>query len=279
MRAAALALCALALAACAAEDPAVAAERNWDRCSSNNGDANQRLLACTALIDAPATTKERRAAAMLRRGETHFYSANYVRAIADFGRVLRLEPNNVQALYQRGMAHYDRGAYAIAGKDFDAVLAIDPYHAEARHWRANVQDDLISAYDNQIVRLDSMIAERPADANLRNSRCWLRAINGRDLPEALADCEEGVRLAPQDQNILDSRGLVHYKLGNFDAALADYSAALALEPERGHYMFGRALALHALGRVDEANAAFAAAEAAEPGVTALYAGYGAPRPS
>lgn len=279
MRAAALALCALALAGCAAEDPAVAAERNWDRCTSNNGDANQRLLACTALVDAPATTKERRAAALLRRGETHFYGANYVRAIADFGRVLRLEPNNVQALYQRGMAHYDRGAYAIAGKDFDAVLALDPYHAEAAHWRANVNDDIMARFDNQVAQLDTLITEQPADASLRNSRCWLRGTNGRELPEALADCDEGLRLAPEDHNILDSRGLVHYKLGNFDAALTDYTAALALDPERGHYMFGRALALHALGRLEEANAAFTAAEAAEPGVTALYASYGAPRPS
>jgi len=88
-----------------------------------------------------------------------------------------------------------------------------------------------------------------------------------------------LRLEPGDENALDSRGLVHYKRGDFEAALADYDAALAINAERGHYMFGRALALQALGRADEASAAFAAAEQREPGVGALYYSYGAPGPA
>jgi tetratricopeptide (TPR) repeat protein len=275
---AALAFCALALAACAAEDPALAAERNWARCGAE-GDANQRLQACTALIDAPATTRERRAAALMRRGETRLELGQYVRAIGDFGRVLRLEPRNAQALFQRGMAHYDRGAYAIAGRDFDAVLALDPAHEEALHWRANVTDDLVSQFDNQIAQIGTLIQERPGESSLRNSRCWLRVTHNRELPEALADCNEALRLDPKSAAALDSRGLVHYKLGDFEASLADYDAALALEAERGHYMFGRGLALQALGRAEEADAAFAAAESAEPGVAELYRSYGAGGPT
>lgn len=273
---AALALCALALAACAGEDPAIVAEENWARCAAR-GETRERLIACTAVAEAATTSVERRAAAMLRRGETRLELGQYMRAIGDFGRVLRLEPQNTQALFQRGIAHYDRAAYGAAARDFDAVLALDPAHAEALHWRANVSDELEADFDDQLARLTAMIDDAPEDAGLRNNRCWLRVTHTRELSEALADCNEALRLEPNNEAALDSRGLVNYKLGNFDAALADYDAALAIDKERGHYQFGRGLALQALGRAEEADAAFAAAEANEPGIGELYIGYGAPR--
>lgn len=271
-----VALCVLALVACAAEDPAVVAEQNWTRCAAR-GDANERLIACTALVDAPATAAERRAAALLRRGETRLELGQYVRAIADFGLVLRLEPQNAEALFKRGMAHYDRSAYTAAARDFDAVLAIQPTHAEALHWRANVTDDLAANFDDELATLFDLIEQSPDNAGLHNNRCWLRVTNGRELDEALADCNEALRLEPNNEATLDSRGLVYYKLGNFDASLADYDAALAISADRGHYLFGRGLALQALGRAEEAQAAFEAAERNEPGIGELYRSYGAPR--
>lgn len=191
--------------------------------------------------------------------------------------MLRLEPQNAEALFKRGMAHYDRSAFAAAARDFDAVLVIDPAHAEALHWRANVSDDLSAAFEEQLNSLYRLIDEAPDDASLRNNRCWLRVTHGRELDEALADCNAALRLEPNNEAALDSRGLVHYKLGNFEASLADYDAALAIDSDRGHYLFGRGLALQALGRAQEAETAFSAAERSEPGVGELYRSYGAAR--
>jgi len=271
---AALALCALALAACAADDPALAAQRDQALCD-NGLDPRESLLACSRVIEAESSTSVQRTTAMVRRGETHMLTGNYVRAIADFGRALRLQPSNTDALIQRGAAHFERGAFEAAGRDFDAVLAIAPAHADALQWRASAAEKIESAFVVQLANLDARIAAKPGDATLLNNRCWLRVTRGRDLDLALADCNESLRLEPANKHTLDSRGLVHYMRGDFEAALADYEAALAIEAGRGHYLYGRGLALQALGRLADAAAAFAAAEAAEPGVGALYQSYGA----
>src|SRR5215471_8613239 len=38
------------------------------------------------------------------------------------------------------------------------------------------------------------------NAEVFNARCWARAIAGRDLQQALADCGESLRLRPNDAN-------------------------------------------------------------------------------
>jgi tetratricopeptide (TPR) repeat protein len=58
----------------------------------------------------------------------------------------------------------------------------------------------------------------PKSADAYNGRCWARALAGRDLDQALADCDGSLRLSPDDANGLNSRGLVQRKLGAFDRA-------------------------------------------------------------
>lgn len=268
----AAALCVLTLAACAAEDPQVRAERNWRVCNGD-GATSERLKACGVVAGADVTA-ERRAAALLARGVMRLQEAQYVRAIADFGRTLRISPNNTEALFRRGVAHYDRGAFDAAERDFAAVVAINPSH-EAAGWIPLLGEARAEGFNAQLTHLNSLIDLRPEDWNTLNTRCWLRAVRGVELEQALQDCNEALRLNAAFEHAFDSRGLVHYKLGQFEAALADYDAALKIDETRGHFMFGRGLSLKALGRVEEAEAAFAAAEAAEPGIAALYLTYGA----
>jgi tetratricopeptide (TPR) repeat protein len=62
------------------------------------------------------------------------------------------------------------------------------------------------------------------------------------LEEALADCNEALRLKPDNAFTLDSRGLVYLKLGQFDRAIVDYDAALKLDPKLAGSNYGRGLA-------------------------------------
>ena len=44
----------------------------------------------------------------------------------------------------------------------------------------------------------------------------------RDLPQALADCDESLRLGPGNANTLDSRGFVYLRLDRLNEAIAEY---------------------------------------------------------
>lgn len=65
---------------------------------------------------------------------------------------------------------------------------------------------------------------------------------GDQLQRALADCNESLRQRANDANALDSRGLLHLKLADLDAAITDYEAALRLDPRRPGSLYGCGIA-------------------------------------
>ncbi len=272
MRRAAILLC-LAFAACAPADPAFVAERNWELCETSPY-SEQKLQACSTVIEDASQSEDRRAAAFINRGAERANLGQHARAIADFGRALRLSPNNAHVHLERGMVHENRGAYDDAVRAFDAALAIEPNMSLAIERREAALGARAQSYREQIDEFTQALADDPRNAELFNARCWVRAVNGEELDLALADCNMALSLDPVQAAALDSRGLVHLKRRDFAAALADYDAALKITPTRGHFMYGRGLARLGLGLKTEGDADLAAAEAAEPGVASLYRGYG-----
>ncbi len=272
MRRAALVLV-CALAACGSADPAALAERQWEVCETSL-DPHQQIEACSAVIGQLGTSDERRATALINRGAQRADLSQHVQAIADFGRALRIDPNNAHARLERGMVHHDRGAYDSALGDYDAALSIDPRMQMALERRQAALAARGQAQLSQIEQLTRALASDPRNAILLNNRCWQRAIGNDNLELALADCNAALAIEPDYAAALDSRGLVHLKQGAFEAAIADYDAALAADAARGHYLYGRGVARLRLGLKPEGQADLAAGEQAEPGVARLYAGYG-----
>jgi tetratricopeptide (TPR) repeat protein len=263
---------AAALAACAPADPAVVLAQNLAACETG-AFPEQRMAACSAVAADTGATAQQRAAALIQRGMSRAAEGHHTRAVADFGRALRLDPANSDALSERGAVHQERGAYDLAMRDYEAALAIDPQNSMASYRREQAMTGRMDAVQQQLAQLTEVLTRDPENATALNNRCWLRAVNDDDLNAALADCNAALRIEPESANALDSRALVYLKRGEFAAALADYDAALALEPRRGHYVYGRGLARVGLGQA-EGQADLASAEALEPGVTAAYAGYG-----
>jgi tetratricopeptide (TPR) repeat protein len=95
------------------------------------------------------------------------------------------------------------------------------------------------------------------------------------LEEALADCNEALRLAPDDPGTLDSRGFTYLKLGRFEQAIADYDAALARNPRDPGSLYGRGLArLRGRNDPEGGRADLTSAKTLDPGVAAEFARYG-----
>jgi tetratricopeptide (TPR) repeat protein len=244
----------------------------WAVCQSGMM-AEQRAVACTAVIADPNTEAAQRAVALLQRGRLRAEIGQHARAVADYGRALRIDQNLAQAYAERGFIHEQRGAFDRAIRDYDAALAVDPGLAIALERRDEALVALADSYRGQVEAFTEALTRSPNDTQLLNGRCWVRGVNGEELDAALADCNAALLLEPGFAAALDSRGLVNLKRGAFAEAFADYDAALAVDPGRGHYLYGRGLARLGMGQAVEAQQDFAAAETAEPGVTSLYASY------
>jgi tetratricopeptide (TPR) repeat protein len=262
-----------ALAACSVGAPVPHTEADWAACTGGTYDA-VRISACTTVASDTAADDQRRAAALVQRGVVRAQQGQLGRAVADFGRALRFDPNSSDALVERGRVHQQRGAFDIALRDYDAALAIDPNLPLALEQRESALEGRFDTIFGELDRLDAALRRDPQNPQLLNNRCWLRATSALDLEAALADCDAAIAADPTFGAAWDSRGLVHLKRGEYEAALADYERALEINASDAHYLYGRGLARQALGRLEEAQADFAAAEVAEPGIGAQYRTYG-----
>lgn len=273
-----LAFC-LAAAACGPEARSVrSTDRDWFLCDVVQGDPASKEEACNAVIADPGRLVGERAAAYVNRGVLRADQMQDARALADFGRALRLGGADAQALLARGVLHLSRDAFDEAIGDFDAALALAPDWSDAQRERERAVIWREDAYYDRLDQVEEGLSLDPDNPSFLNERCWLRAVAGEELEQALEDCNRSLRVRPDDANTLDSRALVHLKQGEFAAALADYELALALSPGSGRYVYGRGLAQAGLGRNAEANANIAAGEAAAPNISRTFTRYGVTAP-
>jgi tetratricopeptide (TPR) repeat protein len=221
------------------------------------------------------------AAAYSRRGTASAGRHDYEHAIADLTRACELGPTEPEYFYQRGIVHLNNMQIDLAAADFDRALALKSDDVPALEARAQLRlraRDIVGAGAD----LDAMVRVAPKEANLHlflargyesldrlpesiaqfdlwisahaddsrmpealSGRCWVRAVQGRDLDKALSDCnaalKRSAKASPLNARILDSRGLVRLRLGDYDKSLADYDASLKIRPNDAWALYGRGI--------------------------------------
>lgn len=151
-----------------------------------------------------------------------------------------------------------------ARKLLDEAFAWDPENRQARLQQARWQvqdeqlDEALATYDQLVEEspADTALMAERADAYLRagkpetgievwkelekqvahastaeralvlNGLAYFRAVGNIELDEALEDIELAIKLIGEDAAKLDTRGYVHYRRGDYQAALADLDPAV-----------------------------------------------------
>lgn len=177
------------------------------------------------------------------------------------------------AYFTRAEMRVEAGRIDEAVADFDAIIGMSPRSTEAYLGRAMAR---VEKKQFDLAETDLKKAQQlaPMNASVHNGLCWALAMQGTQLDRALGYCNLAVGLAPNDTPAIDSRALVHLKMGKHDLALADYERAVRLVPSSAHYMYGRGVALLRLGRKPEGQRWVDLALKADPEVARVYAGYG-----
>ena len=122
--------------------------------------------------------------------------------------------------------------------------------------------------------LDQAVAKRETAAELRNSRCWIKALGNIDLDGALADCNRAIELSSQPATYFDSRALVQFRAGRIKEALADYDGALAIVPDIPASLFMRGMLRKRAGTGDGGVADLTAARTLYPSIDKSSRRYG-----
>ncbi len=176
-------------------------------------------------------------------------------AIADRQAAYDLEPSNDNARALAGMlAEHGRVEAALELLDLLAVNDDDlPYHTDTLASVMALGGDVAGGH----ALIEDLVAQQPQNATALNGDCWFRGLFQVALESALARCTQAVERAANPAAALDSRALIHFRLGDYAAALADLDAVLAVQPDlaESHYLRGivRLHAGDAGGREDMAT--------------------------
>lgn len=244
-----------------------------------------------------------------QRGLVYLRLAQPDRAMADFGRALALAPDDVEArvaraaLLLRGTSAAGPAQDAGAGEDASpgvdagflpagaavtaaqvaaALTDLDVADRDASA-QADIRLMIAAAYARggrlsaAIRQYDLWTVAHPDDARVAsalNASCWDRALLGTQLDRALAACKGALRLTSQTAPILQSRGLVRLRLGQYTGSIADFSAALKRMPHSPWSLYGRGWDELRLGRIDAGRADIAAALALAPRIGERARAYG-----
>lgn len=225
----------LLLLAFLAGTAASAQSTDADRCAVAEGEG--AIAACSGIIAAGDGAEI--AWALFDRARAYFNAKMYGSAIADLTEVLRLKHDDPEALENRGLAFLAMDDYRRAVNDFGRLIEIQPQQGK---W-------------------------------LRE-RCFARAVSGRDLDDAMEDCNQALALAPKDAGALDARCFVQVRTAAYALAVADCTAALAADPRLASSRYLRGVAKSRSGDIKSADADIDTARAMDPGIVQTFANYG-----
>jgi tetratricopeptide (TPR) repeat protein len=208
----------------------------------------------------------------------NFHGANRqpMLALADLDQAISLKADHAAARISRAGLQLSRLEATGNGRIEDIITDVDMARSAAAresdvHFEAGrlyagagAQEQALEAFDHWLAlhRADS----RAADA--RAGACRARAVLNRELNRALDDCNAAVRDRLGMPLPLESRGLVHLRLRNFEKAITDYDKVLAEQPRNAWALYGRGLAKLGKGSTADGELDIAKAKAANPRVVA-----------
>lgn len=269
-----LSLAALSLIACVGPGRATTAE--VEACA-DPGAPQKAIAACTRAIESGELDGERLGIVYFNRAASYSNAGDQGKALADLNEALRLLPGSAQAYGMRGIVHGLKGDLDAAIADFTISIDGDPTLVDSFTNRGKALQDK-GEFARAIADFNRALQMQPRNAFALNGRCWARGVLNVDLDAALVDCKAGVEAGgPDVANTLNSRGLVHFRRGEYREAIASYDASLQSNPGIASSYYMRGLSKRALGGQD-AQADIDKAVSLEPGVRERYAGYGVAPP-
>jgi len=179
-------------------------EQLWQSCIGATTTADDRVTACSAVIDGETEAGRKLAGAYCNRGHGLTEQRQLDAALADLNEAIRIDPAYPCAYTNRGRV------YAFK-RDFDHAMA--DYE----------QLDRAAADFGEAARI------APTDARGWRNRGMIRLYQG-DNKGGLADYDKALQYDPADAYSWNNRAQAKLRLGDKAGAMADFRKALEISP-------------------------------------------------
>jgi tetratricopeptide (TPR) repeat protein len=239
------------------------------------GSGDEAIAACTRAINSGRFDKRNLAMIYSNRGLQWERKQDYDKAFKDHNEALRLDPTYAAGFMHRGNTYARRGDFERALADHSEAIRLAPKDGDAFYNRGYTYSRK-GDHERAVVDFSAGLEVDAKNSRLWGQRCWSRAVVGKQLQDAIEDCNKAQSLAPKIPQILGYRGFIHLKLGQFDKALADYDAAFALTtaPDNAEWLYGRGVAKVRAGDARGGNADIDRAKGLKADIAEDFAKYG-----
>ena len=225
-------------------------------------------------------------ASMLQEGKSAIYFDDYVSAIDNFNRIIRVKPYLSEPYFFRGLAKLNLDDFEGAVKDYTRAIELNPNYFHAYMYRGIAYQQL-GQLEEAMADYDTAVAINPGDAYVYANRAVARAemgdykgaeedysralrIDGRllaaylnraimrerlnDTEGAVKDCNAAIKLNMFSDEAYGLRGYLAYRQGDRKEAIADYTRALKANPNNIRVLMSRAMVWYELKEYPEALA-------------------------
>ena len=162
------------------------------------------------------------------RGGVHEALGDREAAIADAQAAYDLDPSTYFALNLAELLAY--GGKRDEALDLLADLPVSDDEEGSYASTFATVAGLAGRTDDAIAALEEQVADKPTNASVLNADCWFRGLFNVQPETALSSCTKAIERATNSAPMLDSRAMVSYRMGDYDAALSDLDSALELAP-------------------------------------------------
>jgi tetratricopeptide (TPR) repeat protein len=182
--------------------------------------------------------------------ESHSYAGRHHEAIAEYRKVLQLDPEMVEALYNVGNEFYRTRDYDRAAKSFENAIKVDPTHLKSYNNLGIVLTD-IGQPKKAIKVLTRVTAIDPGYV-----KAWislgLAYYAVEQYPKAAMTFKEALRINPESADAYTNLGNTYTVQQLYPEAVEAYRKALLLNGEDAntHYNLGTTYAR--MGRTNDA---------------------------
>ncbi len=231
------------------------------------------LLIATILIVMGATSwlfhlQETNIDAYKNQGFSYDNKKDYDLAIAEYNKVIKLDPNSANAYYNRGLAYYHKKEYDQAIADYNKAIAINPNYTDAYIYRGNAYNEKKES-DKAMADYNKAIAIDPNSTNAYIYR-GLAYEQKKEYDQAIVDYNKAIAINPNYTDAYIYRGNAYNEKKESDKAMADYNKAIAIDPNSTNAYIYRGLAYEQKKEYDQAIVDYNKAIAIDPNSANAY---------
>ena len=163
------------------------------------------------------------------RGVLYADMGDYPKAMENFDRAIKLNPNYSRGYYNRGKIYGLQGDHARAILEYSEAIKLNPKYSYAYNNRGRSYS-LQGDYARAILEYSEAIKINPKYSRGYYNRGKVYSSQG-DNTHAISDYSKAIRLNPKFSEAYINRGVAYFVQGKYDLATSDYAQALKLNPE------------------------------------------------